>query len=89
MIQSPLDLSVFIQVTLKTQKNCRVYGDLLRFCWDLSDPELKDALGTFAAQYQWNVEIHETCRYGMVADFRERSEHSRFGPNSLVVKASD
>lgn len=69
VIQSPLDLSVFVQVTLKTEKTCRVYGDLLNLCWNLPPREQQQAVKAFAAKYGWIVRLHEPGAYGMVADF--------------------
>ena len=69
MIRTVDHLASHISERLKTEPTCRVFVDVLYYCWPFRKEEQEAHIVAFAKKHGWVVKIHEPYQIGRVAEF--------------------
>jgi hypothetical protein len=72
VIRTVNHLASFISERLQTGPTCRVFSDVLYYCWPLPKEEREAQIVAFAKQHGWIVRIHEQQPIGVIAEFWKR-----------------
>lgn len=73
MIRTADHLASYITENLATKDSCRIYQDVLDYCWPAWHHSAKacqaEEISAFAQLRGWAVTIHSPGNFGLVADF--------------------